>query len=243
MTDCLEMQLLVQADLDGELDPEGAARVAAHLAGCPACARLQPDLQGVSTALRRDWPQHAAPAGLRAAVTPKPVRVFGLRPTKGGWVAGLALAASLALAVLPPASDGVGMELVSGHIRALQPGHLIDVVSTDRHMVKPWFEGRVDFAPPVHDFAAEGFRLSGGRLDSIGGRTVAVLVYHHDRHPVDLYVWPGRRTAATMAEERLGYVVVGWAADGLEYRAVSDIPQSDLRRLAGLWQDPASATR
>ena len=150
-----------------------------------------------------------------------------------GWlVPGLAgaIAASLAMvAVLPIGSQAmVEQELVSSHVRSLQPGHLTDVRTTNQHIVKPWFNGRIDFAPPVPELASVGFPLAGGRLDSIDGKTVAAIVYHRRLHVVNLYVWPGDKPGARSFEKD-GFAIEEWSRDGLRYAAVSDIPAADLR--------------
>jgi len=240
---CEEMRLLVQADLDGELDAAATAALEAHVRDCPGCAALQRDLTALSARMRGELRPLAAPERLRRtllahipAEVPAP---SGFRRRLGplvGFGAGAAVAAALLLAVLPPR---VGMdadaELVSGHIRALQPGHMTDVVSTDQHTVKPWFDGRVNYAPPVRDFVSEGFPLIGGRLDYVGGRPVAVLVYRRDKHPIDLYVWPSTESAGVSVAAENGYSVVKWARDGMAFRAVSDVEVDQLKAFAGLW--------
>ena len=129
--------------------------------------------------MRREAPRYPAPDALRAAD-----RAAATPGARGRLVpgltfgAGFAMAACLALFLLVPRGGMLADEVVAAHIRALQPGHLVDVVSTDQHTVKPWFDGRLPFAPPVKDFAAQGFVLAGGRLDYLAGRTAAVMVYH-----------------------------------------------------------------
>ena len=243
---CDEFSLLIQADLDGELDTAATAALAAHLRDCPGCAALQRDLLEVSARLRRDIVPMTAPAALRrslearlrpAATVPAPT---GFRRWRlpGSFAAGAAIAAALMLLLpgMQPDADG---ELLAGHIRALQPGHLTDVVSTDQHTVKPWFDGRIDYAPPVEDFAAQGYPLIGGRLDYIGGRAVAALVYRRDKHPIDLFVWPLRSGDGSGAEMVRGFNIVRWTQGGMAFRAVSDLEAGQLSDFARLWQSKA----
>jgi anti-sigma factor RsiW len=249
---CEEMRLKLQADLDGELEAGDAASVAAHTLTCPDCAKTQAELTALSARLRTELSYHAAPARLRqaleariapqAAPPPVVVRPARFRRRLGFGVsfgAGFALAACLALAiVLPRGGDDMADSIVASHIRALQPGHLMDVVSTDQHTVKPWFDGRLDFAPPVRDFAADGFPLIGGRLDYLDGRSVAALSYGRDKHIIDLYVWPGSATlaAAFGGGAHDGYNVEHWTQDGMVFWAVSDVEAGQLADFAKLWR-------
>lgn len=259
MTDdgCDEMQLLVQADVDGELAPAEAARVATHVARCAACAETQARLTALSGRLRSEAPYHPAPEALRAAIrtrivaaTPDVVRRLDARgpwwrrlprPRVGQGVAfggGFDLAACLALAIALPRGSTLADAAVADHIRALQPGHLEDVASSDQHTVKPWFDGRTDFAPPVKDLKAEGFPLAGGRLDYLAGRPVAALVYQRRRHVIDLFVWPGGGSLArgTTAGSRNGYNFLRWNQDGMTFWAVSDLNPHELADFVRRWR-------
>jgi len=166
------------------------------------------------------------------------------RPARGAARTGLAsfgvgaaLAASLVLAVRPANDGGVVAALVDDHVRSLQPGHLTDVISTDRHTVKPWFDGKLDFAPPVKDLAAQGYPLVGGRLDYLGGRPVAALAYQHGKHPINLFIWPERAGAeAPVDTARNGYNVLHWSADGMSLWAVSDLEQDELAEFERDWR-------
>ena len=240
---CEEMRLLIQADLDGELDAAATAALAAHVADCPGCAELQRELSALSLRLRGEIFPHAAPASLRRALEARllpaaPPAPSGFRRRLvpfASFGAGAAIAACLALLLLPRGADP-DAELVGDHIRALQPGHLTDVLSSDQHTVKPWFDGRIDYAPPVEDFSPQGFPLIGGRLDYIGGRPVAVLVYRRDKHLIDLYVWPdGGAPSGPASEARNGYNVVRWTRGGMTFRAVSDLEAKELGAFAQLW--------
>jgi anti-sigma factor RsiW len=153
-------------------------------------------------------------------------------------VAALSVSMSLYLAV-PSSEDRLTQEVVDDHIRSLQFNHLSDVISTDKHTVKPWFNGKLDFAPPVIDLVQQGYPLVGGRLDYVDGRTVAVMVYRYKLHPINLYVWPGNGNGTGIGienqlrepaiHERQGYHLAHWSAGGMTYWAITDAGESELR--------------
>jgi len=170
---------------------------------------------------------------------PAPPRRRTTVPWQGlaGFGAGAALAAAVLLTLLPVGRPGTVAALVDDHVRALQPGHLLDVVSTSQHTVKPWFDGRLDFAPPVKDLAAQGFPLIGGRLDYLHGRSVAVLVYSRGKHVIELFVWPDSGHVHVPARaERAGYNVMHWEANGMSLTAVSDVESSGLEEFVRDWR-------
>jgi anti-sigma factor RsiW len=131
-------------------------------------------------------------------------------------------------------------QLVSSHVRSLQPGHLTDVQASDRHVVKPWFNGRIDFAPPVPELAARGFPLAGGRLDSIDGRTVAALVYRRRLHSVNVFIRPAPPERDRESTEA-GFALAEWSGGGLRFAAVSDIPLAELRQFEAAFRAEAGA--
>ncbi len=237
--------LLVQAEFDGELDAAEAARLTAHRADCAQCQRRWRELAAARAVLRggatRYTPspalRHAVAASLAAAVAPRPRR----RPIRW-WREALSFAAGAALVAvtlvaMPSGGQSLVAAVVDDHIRALQPGHLRDVVSTDQHTVKPWFDGKLDFAPPVKDLAQAGFPLAGGRLDYLAGRTVAALAYDHGKHTIDLFVWPDRGTVtAPESAARNGYNVIHWRQDGMALWAVSDLERDQLEEFVRLWR-------
>lgn len=238
------MGLLVQADIDGELDAGRAADLIRHRAQCPDCQAAYADLMMLRDRLRESDLRRSAPDSLRmllsarmptASPTPKHLRWHA----PAGFAAGAALAAGIALALFQPrAADPLAL-VVDAHIRALQPGHLEDVISTDRHTVKPWFQGKLDFAPPVKDFAAEQFPLTGGRLDMLDGRPVAALVYQRNTHPINVLVWPAgtQGDSPPITRDLRGFTTIHWVQNGLTLWAVSDLEKSQLEAFVKLWRE------
>lgn len=241
--DCGKL-LLLQAELDGELDAAASAALAEHRASCPDCRRNESAILATRQALGRATYHRADPELLRAVagrlgVAQSPPARRGLLPWRGlaTFGAGAALAAAIVMTVLPVGRSDIVAALVDDHVRALQPGHLLDVVSTNQHTVKPWFDGRLDFAPPVKDLAAQGFPLVGGRLDYLQGRSVAVLVYSHGKHVIELFVWPASARAGVPARAgRDGYNIVHWEANAMSFSAVSDLEPSGLEEFARGWR-------
>jgi anti-sigma factor RsiW len=253
--DC-DKVLLVQAELDGELEAAEAAALAVHRAECPVCQAAAADIALAREAMHAEHADLYEP--MPADVRERVITRLGLarpqtvaRPASGGrpwwnpWAAGAgfglgaACAAALAFLVLIPAEPGLTDQIVSGHIRALQPGHLEDVQSSDRHTVKPWFDGRIDFAPPVKDLAAQRFPLTGGRLDYLAGRPVAALVYRRDKHIINLFVWPVAENSTVQqpeTTERQGYNLVHWTQNGMSFWAVSDLEAKQLRDFMDDWR-------
>lgn len=244
---CAEAEILIHALIDGELDAGHARDVEIHVASCPACAAKLKTFQAMREDIAAARLKEAAPAQLRSrieAALPAPSapimapRQF-VRPSRraffGGFVAGgalsAALAASLVLAVFRnDREQTIADEVVSAHIRSLQAGHLMDVETSDQHTVKPWFDGKVDVAPPVIDLTAEGYTLVGGRLDYIGGEPVASVVYQRRKHVINLFV--AQRLGAARADVGTrtiqGYNVRHWSHGGLEFWAVSDLEGPEL---------------
>jgi anti-sigma factor RsiW len=249
---CEELRLLIQADVDGELQPAEAARIGAHVQRCPSCTEVQARLVMLSDRVRQAAVRYSAPDTLRSSVRASiaaavpapapPARRPLPRAAAPFFGAGFALAACLALFVLLPGGlpggGGLPDAIVAAHIRALQPGHLMDVVSTDQHTVKPWFDGRLPFAPPVKDLAKEDYPLLGGRLDYIAGHTAATLVYGHGKHVIDLFVWPigGSGDQAPEAGSRDGYNFLRWRQGGMSFWAVSDVDPRGLAEFVHDWQ-------
>jgi anti-sigma factor RsiW len=236
MSACPDKEMLLHGLLDDELDAANAQAAEAHLKTCQACAEAFRDLQTLSARVAAPEIAYRAPDALRARIAamaePEPARPRRLRAA-APWAlsAGFAaLAASFAVMLVQPTTLALQDELVASHVRSTLATHLVDVATSDRHTVKPWFNGKVDFAPPVVDLAAEGFPLVGGRLDYLDHRTVAALVYRRNKHVVNLFVWPATNglLPARAAAPPAGYSIVHWTAGGLQFWAVSDVEARDL---------------
>lgn len=238
--------LLVQAEFDGELDAAEALRAARHRQDCAECRDAYAELAATRALLVESAPRHRAPDHLRRAILAglgtSATMVEPARKPRGWWregasfALGAALAASVALLIVMPAQQSMLDDVVASHVRALEPGHLEDVISTNEHTVKPWFDGRIDFAPPVKDLAAQNFPLLGGRLDYLNDRPVAALVYGSAKHIIDLYVWPGSSDTVATSASRDGYNTVHWSENGMEFWAVSDLEAHALSGFVRDWR-------
>ena len=243
---CAELETRLHAYLDAEL-PEAAAReVAAHVAGCPHCGPWYEEQRTLRAALRERLPTFRAPDTLRAAVrrglrAAQDVEPPRARLAASRWLAAaatllVAVGGTWSLAMRAVASRTVGDEILAAHVRSLMPGHLTDVLSTDQHTVKPWFNGRLDFSPPVEDFSGSGYPLIGGRLDYVAGRSVAVLVYGRRQHVISVMLWPaGTGSSAGPAVRAVqGYHLLHWTDPNFTYWVVSDLGMAELRDFGAL---------
>jgi anti-sigma factor RsiW len=234
---CDEAEILIHALVDGELDAVHAREVETHIAGCPRCQaelRMARDMKNVlsSSDLR-----FTAPPRLRQrieAALPQP-RATNRRAVLKGFAMGSAASALAAtgLVAIVLRNDGeqrIASDVVSAHLRSLQAGHLTDVLSSDQHTVKPWFNGRLDVAPPVIDLTAQGFTLIGGRLDTIDGRAIGAIVYRRRTHVINLFVAQAASAEphAARIETMQGFNIRRWSERGLNYWAVSDLGVEEL---------------
>jgi len=251
---CQECHDYIDAYIDNELDVTTTILAKQHLRDCPECKRLLEARKVVGALLSNPEVRFEVPDALLEkiqsvlpAVRPDVKHRFLSRSPISWFSIPLALAATIAVMLglvflnqrgIPDRQAGnvFAQEVISSHVRSLLAAHLLDVPSTDQHTVKPWFNGKLEFSPPVHDFADHGFRLIGGRLDYFNGRDVAALVYQRNKHVINLFIWPSESGHTAIAENFTndGYNVSHWDRDGFEFWAVSDVNLDDLRAFTDL---------
>ena len=246
---CHEVHNLIDGYIDDELDLVSNLEIEQHLQTCPACEHLYHNRQALQTLIHASPLSHKAPehlqkrirTSLRQASQPRP----RLRKTA---FALLSVAAILLVSLIttwiiiknvsaPSVDESLTQSVLASHIRSLMVNHLVDVRSTDQHTVKPWFDGKLDYAPVVVDLAQQGYPLIGGRLDYLDNRPVAALVYQHETHVINLFTWPAASATAdspVTTVTRQGYHMMTWTQAGMVYWAVSDIEESKLQTFVQL---------
>lgn len=237
---CPVAKEMLGAYLDGELDANAEFEIKRHLSDCQSCREAFERLRVRQSFMRQGDFSYQAPAGLESRIRKS---IGSSRRGVVEWRRWAALAAAVLLVSglsirlwqqRRGAENEIAGEVVSSHVRALLSGHAADVISTDRHTVKPWFNGRIDFSPPVNDFVQQGFPLTGGRIDYVDHRPVATLVYQRRKHVIDLFLWPSTQAVARVQKTSNGYNVLVWSSGGMFYAAVSDLNASELEEFKNL---------
>ena len=248
---CELTQRFIPGYMDGELDLVRTIEMEMHVERCAACAQKLENQQELRAALWRSSLAYAAPAVLRDRIQSSLRASSGVgiqeRPFKSPslqiwqWAGAVAVLALFSLTgwqltARHSSDQRIAGEVFSSHVRSLEANHLMDVVSTDQHTVKPWFDAKLDFSPPVEDLANNGFPLVGGRLDYLEGREVAALVYQRREHMINVFVWPNPTgsKAIQAIESRQGYNIMRWSHGGFQCWAVSDVAPSDLAEFVRL---------
>jgi anti-sigma factor RsiW len=245
---CQEIKALKHAYADRELDLVRTTEIERHLSDCRACSQAYENIRVLSSALKSSDLYFKAPAHLRRRIRaslPNEARSSSSQPFDwrqwlkwGIPIAGTTMIAFLLATSFNRAStdERLAQEVTANHVRSLMATHLTDVTSSDQHTVKPWFDGKLDFAPPVKDLAAQGFPLVGGRLDYLQNRSVAALVYERHKHLINLFIWPASRSSNTPEKPamRQGYNLIHWNQSGMTFWAVSDLNAVELREFVEL---------
>jgi len=251
---CQRAEELIHGYLDGELDLARSLEVEQHMRECEICARAYRNQITLRSSLKDESLYYGAPEKLKKRIQSSlrneakcevSPRAFTWRwLTVGASLAFMLLIGLVVWRVAPrvirPSSDEVlAQEIVSDHVRSLQlENHRIDVISKDPHTVKPWFDGKLDFAPPVKDFAGQAFPLLGGRLEYLNNRTVAALIYQRRLHYINLFIWPAEQAGSTgeVTTQRQGYNLIHWTGSGMHFWAISDLNSVELHEFARLVQ-------
>ena len=249
---CTRLRQVLDGWLDGELDPATGRDIEQHLETCAACTALKGERNALHARARAELPYFRAPARLKRTVRRSLAAAAGAeaarwrRPT---WLQAGALAFVAACigalaghwTGLPARVNPLPEQVVASHVASLgASGRLTEVVSADRHVVKPWFQGKVDFAPVVLDLSEHGYVLLGGRIDHVADRQAAAIAYRLRSHVVNLFTWQapsGDETPVALAAAR-GFNVASWSEKGLRFAAVSDVDARDLERFAQLVRAP-----
>jgi anti-sigma factor RsiW len=255
---CEEVQNLLHPYFDDELDVVTHVQVEKHLGGCDQCSARVKELQSLRGSLSAPSLYFRAPSSLRTRLgsAPEPLRSAAGHERTRRYPGLAAIAAGILLLVGVSAitavlwsnarrSDDQFTELVvAAHVRSLLANHATDVASTDQHTVKPWFDGKLDFAPQVPDLSAQGYTLSGGRLDYLLDRPVAALVYFRHKHPINVFTWPAEDGAEESVQQtsRQGFHIRHWKHDRMEYWAISDMSDHDLDSFVQLFQQQSPVT-
>lgn len=241
---CEHTRKFLDAYLDGELDVHKGLEIEQHLNDCLACRKRHDARRGLRDAVQSQARYFSAPVpGVRRVHAALDRTEGGAGPRRALPAHWLSLAATAAFAALlgsgatfwfgqVAAEDRLVQEVVASHARSLMvAGRITDISSSDQHAVKPWFNGKVNYSPPVVDFTAKGFALVGGRLDFLDNRPVASLVYRHRQHLINLFIWPDEASTANAARtlSRHGYQVIRWSVGGMRYWAISDLNPADLK--------------
>jgi anti-sigma factor RsiW len=247
---CDRIQLLLNGYVDGELDLLNSLEIEEHLQGCATCSQRYKELSALHTITSNSALYYPATVSLekrihaslrKANPSRRPWLDFQWRwltPAAGLLVLFMLAVVSLSRGWLTPHPDARLVEQVeSAHVRSLVTNHLTDVISSDQHTVKPWFNGKLDFSPPVVNLAAEGYPLIGGRLDYLDGRAVAALVFQRNKHEINLFVWPTTNKSQDFQSSNFnGFNLYHWNQSGMTYWAVSDLNTAELQSFVELVQ-------
>lgn len=252
-----EVARLIGPYRDGELDLATCLKLEEHLAGCASCQQKLEEEQKLVDLIQNEVPRHTASpflktrirAALREAKSSSSNIPWWKHLSPGSAFSGLAAAAAVIVVLSVglfsvPGIPELDQEGIANHVRSLQVNHLMDVVSTDQHTVKPWFAGKLDYSPQVVDLTPSGYPLIGGRLDVLDHRNVAAIIYQRRKHYINLFIWPAdTKPLQGRLYNQNGYHALGWTKSGMNYLAVSEIGEKELREFVQMIQDQTVDSR
>jgi anti-sigma factor RsiW len=242
--ECKETISWLEVYIDGELEEPKRLEIEKHLKNCASCALLKENKFAFYSAIGSSSLYFKTPAGLEERIhgalkreqekIPKTEKALSWFPKITFWAPLTALALVILMnghGIFSLRQDDLAQDVISSHVRSLMVDHLVDVQTSDQHVVKPWFNGKLDFSPQVLDFSKQGFPLAGGRLDYLAHRSVVALVYHRNLHPINLFIWPSKNEKEIPPKvlSIQGYNLVHWSANGMTYWAVSDLNLQELK--------------
>lgn len=240
--ECKDIAARIESYLDGELTLSDKREVEKHLPACPACSSQLEGLQALHGAIN-SIADNNVPASLKKNIhaglkdisgeDTRSNSLFGWLGFSGGAMALVSVIvwALVSVNLVVPLQSQISEEIITAHVRSLLVDHMTDIISTDSHTVKPWFNGKLDFSPSVKNYAQQGFTLLGGRLDYINKRTCSALVYKRRAHVINVFIMrsddvaqPGKINYIS----KQGYNLFYWSVNGLEYWVISDLNKNEL---------------
>lgn len=235
--ECSKIQSFIDGYFDSELDLTKSLEIEEHIKNCENCSAILNNYKMLHNAFRDKSFYYNAPPSLKNKIasesdkqTNKPIfktkSIFNWRNTSFALTALLIISVILIINLNNNSISGdISDQIVNSHLRSLASGSLTDVLSTDKHTVKPWFNGKINFSPPVSDLSSKGFPLIGGRIDYLNLKPAAVLVYRYNKHIINLYIFLNDKSINVNREisSHSGYNIIHWVKDGMDYRAISDL--------------------
>ena len=250
---CQESKKLLDAYVDNEVELVQSMALQEHLAQCADCTKGLEGRRALKDAIQDSNLRYVAPPELVKSVR-KSLRMPAeksasprwqwFKPAFVGFATATALCAVIAAVTIyqfrgPSQEMQLASVVIEDHVRSMQGGtsHLVDIPSSNQHVVKPWFNDKIDYSPKVTDFVDKGFPLVGGRLEYLNSRNVAVLVYKRYQHVINVFVYPVKKDSAQEVYQKDGYNVIYWAREGMQYCVVSDLNLAELQQFAGMLKD------
>jgi anti-sigma factor RsiW len=251
-----EVKQLLGPYQDGELDLATCLKLEEHLAGCPSCQQKLTEGRELVGLVQSETPRYKASpflktriqTALREQVSPATAIPWWKQISSlwaySGFAAVTAMVVVFAIGFLSMRQvPELAQNAVADHVRSLQVNHLMDVASTDQHTVKPWFAGKLDYSPQVIDLGPSGYPLIGGRLDVLDNRNVAAIIYQRRKHYINLFIWPADAHSVHGIYHHNGYHVLCWTKAGMNYVAVSELGEKELKDFTAMIQDQTAESR